>query len=111
LLIPGRMLCASRHHAASRPPLPLNLLYDVEADPSETKDLAQSNPDVVAQLLLRLQSHNATNVPCCICTGSGQTEEMKLPPVDGYWTSFRNQSDNPDPNCALMNEPEWRLQM
>lgn len=38
---------------------------------------------------------------------------MALPPVDGYWYTFHNQTDwthtnhglQLDPNCALMHEP------
>ena len=44
-------------------PLPANLLYDVESDPSETSDLAPSHPTIVIRLLARLAAYNATNEP------------------------------------------------
>jgi hypothetical protein len=86
-------------------PLPEFLLFDIDADPAERQDLSQALPEVVQQLKGRLDAYNATNVPCCICTGSARTEEMDQPPEDGYWMSFRDQSDNPDPNCKLQNRP------
>ena len=84
------------------------LLYDIDADPSETTDVAAAKPEVVRSMLTRLAAYNATNAPCCICTGSSRVAEMDEPPLDGYWYSFRDQSPNPDANCALMNEPPWR---
>ena len=90
---------------ARPPPLPDNMLFDVESDPSEFYNLAESMPKVVGELLSRLAAYNATNTPCCICTGSGRTGEMDLPPIDGFWFSFRDQGPNPDPNCDLQNEP------
>ena len=81
------------------------MLYNIEADPSERRDLAPSQPDIVAQLRARLAHYNASNVPCCICTGSARTGEMDVAPADGYWFSFHNQTDNPSPDCALQNEP------
>ena len=88
--------------------MPATLLYDVEADPSETSDLASSLPDVVTRLRARLAFYNKSNTRCCVCTSSGQTEEMKWSLPDGFWGPFYDQSDNPDPNCSLMNEPPWR---
>lgn len=82
-------------------PLPEDVLYDIDADPSERFDLAPAMPEVVKQLRARLDFYNASNVPCCICTGSGRTGEMDLPPKDGYWSSFHDQTPNPDPNCKL----------
>jgi hypothetical protein len=90
------------------PALPDVLLYNISADPRELVDLAPSQPADVARLLARLDAYNATNEPCCICTGSGRTPEMDLAPLDGFWMSFRDQSPNPDPNCALLNQPPWR---
>ena len=83
------------------------MLYDVDADPAERHDLAGSpaHRQVLGHLLERLAFYNASNVPCCICTGSGRTGEMDEPPLEGYWTSFRDQGPNPDPSCALQNEP------
>ena len=112
----GQLCCYSAppskaNHTASCPaavkpprPLPLNLLYDIDADPSELVDLSSSHPEVVQAMLARLAAYNATNVPCCICTGSDRTSEMDHPPLDGFWTSFRDQSPNPDPNCKLQSE-------
>jgi len=97
-----------------RAPLPDTLLYDVAADPAELHDLAPAMPERVADLMRRLDAYNATNVPCCICTGSGRTSEMDRPPRDGFWYSFADQSPNPDPNCKLQREPpgatEWDLE-
>jgi len=92
----------------NRTALPPVLLYDIDADPSETTDVAAAKPEVVRSMLTRLAAYNATNAPCCICTGSSRVAEMDEPPLDGYWYSFRDQSPNPDANCALMNEPPWR---
>jgi len=90
-------------------PLPESLLFDIVGDPSETTDLAAAQPERVRQMLARLQQYNATSSPCCICTGSGATDEMDKPPREGYWTSFHDQSANPDPNCKLQAEPPWRV--
>lgn len=86
------------------------MLFNIIADPSEANDLAINatleHADVIAKMLARLKEHNATNVPCCVCTGSGvDGAEMKQPPKDGYWSSFHDQSENKDPNCALQAEP------
>ena len=84
-------------------------MYDIEADPSEQHDLALSDPALLNLLLKRLAHYNATNVPCCICTGSSRTSEMDVPPRDGYWFSFHDQSPNPDPNCRLQSEAMVQL--
>lgn len=39
------------------------LLFDLEADPTETTDLSRANPDVVARLAARIAELNATAVP------------------------------------------------
>ena len=88
--------------------LPELMLFHIATDPSETKDVARANPHVVARLASRLDECNASATPCCICTGSGRTSEMDVPPRDGVWYSFRDQGPNPDPNCALLNQPPWR---
>ena len=87
-------------------PLPTDLLYDIEADPAERHDLAPSQPALVASMLQRLAKHNATNEPCCICTGSDRTSEMDQPPPDGYWYSFADQTPNPAPDCKLQRDAE-----
>ena len=84
-----------------------DLLYDIEADPSELHDVSASRPQVVRAMRARLAVYNATNVGCCVCTGSAPTEEMHVPPRDGYWTSFRDQGPNLDPHCKLQNEPPF----
>ena len=81
------------------------MLFNIDADPSEQYDIAASSPDVVRAMMHRLAQYNATNEPCCICTGSQRTPEMDEPPLDGFWTSFRDQSPNPSKDCALQNEP------
>ena len=82
-------------------PLPVNLLYNIDDDPSEQHDIASSEPALLNALLTRLAEYNETNVPCCICTGSSRTSEMDVPPRDGYWYSFIDQTPNHDPNCQL----------
>ena len=109
-------------------PLPPTLLYDIEADPAERVDLAPSLtylltylltplltylltpqvdlapslPRVVSKLLGRLAAYNATNVPCCICTGSARTSEMDMPPYQGYWSSCASPASCPAlPRCPL----------
>ena len=89
-------------------PLPDDLLYDIDADPWERYDLARSLPEVVRQLHARLDVYNASNVPCCICTGSDRTEEMNRPPIDGYWYAFHDQTPNPDPNCKMQHRMAWQ---
>ena len=86
-------------------PLPQTLVYDIAADPSERHNLAPSSPQLVAALLDRLDAYNKSASPCCICTGSGRTEEMDRPPRAGYWDSFFEQGPNPSVDCALQNEP------
>mmetsp|Transcript_27831 Transcript_27831/g.68748 ORF Transcript_27831/g.68748 Transcript_27831/m.68748 type:complete len:150 (-) Transcript_27831:48-497(-) len=86
------------------PTLPVDMLFDIDTDPSERHDLSSAQPEIVQALLQRLATYNASNVPCCICTGSARTSEMDEPPLDGYWTSFRDQSPNPDANCKLQAE-------
>ena len=58
--------------------LPVNLLYDIEVDPSELHDMAATRPDVVQTMLERLAWYNESNVDCCICTGSEPTGEMRM---------------------------------
>ena len=60
----------------NRTALPHVLLYDIDADPSETTDVAAARPEVVRSMLTRLAAYNATNAPCCICTGSSRVAEM-----------------------------------
>ena len=97
--------CKPMEDPGPRKPLPDDLVYDIEADPSELHDLAPSRPDLVTLLHERLDHYNESNTPCCICTGSQRTEEMEEPPIDGFWDSFRDQSANPSADCKLQNEP------
>lgn len=91
------------------PPPPPLLLFNIEADPREQVDLAPSLPGVVAAMLGVLDGYNRTSVPCCICTGSApDTAEMARPPMGGFWFRFWAPGPNPDPACALMNQPPWR---
>ena len=111
----GELCCSSRpvRNASRCVPGPVQtiprvLLFDIDSDPSETTNLAQSQPQVVGRLLRRLAEYNASAVPCCICTGSGIAPEMAYPPREGYWTSFRDQGPNGAPECALQDLPAWR---
>jgi hypothetical protein len=83
------------------------LLFNIKEDPSESKDLSQdpAHQSTLQSISKRLAEHAATNVPCCICTGRPDQAEMSIPPKDGYWFTFRDQSDNMDPACALMRQP------
>ena len=112
----GQLCClaappwATNHSASCAPfagtkPLPADLLYDVEADPSEQYDLAPSSPELLERMHTRLRVYNESAVPCCICTGSDRTDEMDRPPKDGFWFSFADQGPNPSKDCALQNEP------
>jgi hypothetical protein len=97
-------------NASSRPPPPpMLLLFDIESDPREQVDLTPSSPVVVAAMLGVLGEYNRTSVPCCICKGSAPDEaEMARPPMGGFWYRFWDLGPNPDPACALMNQPPWR---
>ena len=117
----GQLCCfaappwAANHSKSCAPfggakPLPEDLIYDVEADPSEQDDLAPTSPQLLATLHARLRVYNESAVPCCICTGSQRTDEMDSPPRDGYWYSFLDQGPNPSSDCALQNEPVPPLQ-
>ena len=51
------------HLHSNSDPQPSVRLYDVEADPTESYDLAPYFPEVVDDLLGRIAAHNATAVP------------------------------------------------
>ena len=51
------------HLHSNSDPQPSVRLYDVEADPTESYDLAPFFPEVVDDLLGRIAAHNATAVP------------------------------------------------
>ena len=122
---PRRAIAPSRSAASSRcwqPPikgattctpynrtaLPHVLLYDIDADPSETTDVAAAKPEVVRSMLTRLAAYNATNAPCCICTGAAGWPRWTSRCSTGIGTASATRASNPDANCALMNEPPWR---
>lgn len=87
---------------APRPDLPTYQLFDVESDPMEMVDLASARPETVAALMARLDHYNTTSVPCCVCNGDDHDEaELSRAPKEGYWSTFWDQSPNPDPNCQL----------
>ena len=67
--------CPASHNnsLATGGPFPTHgsLLFDVESDPTETTDLAPTNPDVVARLRALLEALNATAVPSAgVCAGA-----------------------------------------
>lgn len=73
-------------------------LFDVVADPFETRDVAAENPDVVETLLARLQSFNASNVTAQRGTHDPLSDPAKF---GGVWTPWRG---NPDPAACDTNK-------
>jgi hypothetical protein len=85
--------------------LTLTLTLTLQADPYEQNDLAAANPDVVAELMAKLQQYNNThcNGQRCNTTASvgpkGTPQNTTAPGAQGrlVWTPWRG---DPDPaNC------------
>ena len=83
-------------------------VFDVIADPTESNNLAESKPELLATLLAALARYQEGNVPCCSCTLTPDQEEMALPPKGGVWYTFHDESDptaEASPLCDLLREP------
>jgi len=106
-------------------------------DRGETNNLAASQPDLLTAMLASLVAtfrlfplpcfahfrslvliyahtldaqakYEAENSPCCSCTLQPDMAEMALPPKDGVWYSFHDESDpteDASPLCDLLREP------
>eukprot|EP00967_Tisochrysis_lutea_P074193 scaffold99557_cov33-Tisochrysis_lutea.AAC.1 len=103
------MLDGSCPNATRPQPPPPVLLFDIDEDPRELHNIADSSPSIVSEMLRLMDVHNRSAVSCCICTGSTPDElEMSQPPLEDFWFRFRDEGPNSDPSCKLMNEPPWR---
>ena len=83
-------------------------LFDLEADPSESNNLATTQPDKLKEMLATLTVHNKGNVGCCSCQLQADQAEMGLPPKDGVWSTFHDMSDptvSQAPLCDLLRKP------
>ncbi len=74
------------------------LLFDVVQDPFEREDLATKYPDVVKDLLSRLQKYNASGI---LPDKGGKDPSASPRNFDGVWTPWRG---NPDPAACDANE-------
>ena len=52
------------------------LLFDIEADPAETTDVASAHPDIVARLTARIVELNASAVPSAGVCGPGDPRRI-----------------------------------
>ena len=78
------------------------------ADPSESNNLGDAQPHELSAMLARLAHYQTLNQPCCSCTLKPDEREMALPPKEGVWFTFHNQSDpapEEAPLCAQLREP------
>lgn len=83
-------------------------LFDVKNDPTESNNLATANPVLLASMLGALATYQRTNVPCCSCSLLPDAAEMALPPKNGVWYTFHDESDptaEANPLCDLLREP------
>ena len=80
-------------------------IFDVLNDPSESNNLASHRSDLLASLLSALAKYQKGNVPCCSCSLLPDAAEMSLPPKDGTWYTFHNETDPTNPMCDLLREP------
>lgn len=72
-------------------------LFDVESDPYEQHNVAAQNPQIVAQLMAKLQAFNATQIP----QDNFPTDPLSDPARFGYvWTPWRG---DPDPAKCSKN--------
>ena len=80
-------------------------VFDVIEDPTESNNLADAKPDLLSKLLAALARYQAGNVPCCSCALKPDVTEMALPPKDGVWFTYHDESDPDEPLCDLLREP------
>ena len=80
-------------------------VFDVIEDPTESNNLADAKPDLLSKLLATLARYQAGNVPCCSCALKPDVTEMALPPKDGVWFTYHDESDPDEPLCDLLREP------
>ena len=83
-------------------------LFNIASDPSESNNLALSEPAKMSEMLETLSHYNRGNVGCCSCQLVFNQEEMSLPPKDGVWFTFHDQSDptkEEAPLCDLLRKP------
>lgn len=73
----GRWKLLSHHRREGRERIEL---YDIVADPTESKDLALDHPEVVAKLKARLDAYRSESVPeLALPTDGGQPEDFVAP--------------------------------
>lgn len=93
---------ASCHDSQGNPMVPCRLddsdyitggtwLFDVVNDPYETTNIYAQNPTIVAQLMEKLQTYNATNIPQSNSPTDPNSNPAKF---GGVWTPWRG---NPEP--------------
>lgn len=80
-------------------------LYDVVSDPFERHDVAAENPDIVSQLLAKLQAINATNIPQ---NNSGLDPRSNPKNFGGVWTPWRG---DPVPQHCSINTTEYGAEL
>lgn len=75
-------------------------LFDVVNDPFEHNNVADQHPDVVAQLMSKLQAFNATHIPQQHSAQDPASDPSKF---DGVWTPWRgnNIPSVCDPNTTV----------
>eukprot|EP01043_Picozoa_sp_COSAG02_P017874 COSAG02_NODE_820_length_16798_cov_10.212887_7_plen_350_part_00 len=83
-------------------------IFDVLNDPTESNNLASTRSDLLVALMGALGKYQKGNVPCCSCSLLPDAAEMSLPPKDGTWYTFHDESDptvEANPLCDLLREP------
>ena len=83
-------------------------LFDLRNDPSESDNLAASQPAKLKMMLDKLEEYNSGNVGCCSCQAKFDAAEMALPPKDGVWSTYHDMSDPTEqeaPLCDLLRKP------
>ena len=83
-------------------------LFNLAQDPSESNNLALTEPAKLAEMLEKLSQYNQNNVGCCSCQLRPDESEMSVPPKDGVWFTYHDQSDpskEEAPLCDLLREP------
>jgi len=76
-------------------------LFDVVGDPFERVDVSSVYPEIVAQLLSRLQQFNATKIPQSRSPVDPRSDPSRF---GGVWTPWRG---NPNPQTCDPNTTSW----